>query len=715
MILKGFNLFLFKWRKVVFRMKWSIVLIAAVLLAFCFGVFDVDPAVAGETDLVWSSFLGGSGSEEGNGDLAIDNLGNVYVSGTTSSEDFPLTAGAVDDSMSTIEAFVAKLDASGSAMIYCTYLGGRNTDAGYGITVDADGCAYLTGLTDSFDFPITPDAFDTSFNDTPYPPWPYFDAFLTKLNPSGDVLVYSTFLGGAEVDDGGQAVVVDENGSAYLTGGTGGADFPATPEAYDTTYNGGDWAGDVFVAKFDPTGSDLEYCTYLGGINEEYGYDIDIDADGCAYVTGRTVSSTFPTTAGAFDPIYNQGGDAFVTKMNAAGSGLVYSTFIGGIAGEMGWGIAVDGLARAYVVGETESSDFPVTPDAFDESYNANVDAFVAKINGPGSKLDFCTYLGGKGEDHAWGVALDDENDLYIIGQTTSNNFPTTTDGYDLTYNGATDAYLVKLNSVGDSLAYGTYFGAAGDDWGAFGIAVDGDQVVSIMGGTVCSNFPVTPGAFDVSFNGEIDDWVAKFDLGDGSVPVVLMSFQAQAHPGGIELQWTTASEVDCHRWEIFRVQGGGTEDELPEDGRFVKIGQLPGHGSTEIAHTYRWVDRNVLPEVTYDYKLQQIDLNGSATWSEVVSATAGAAVPADFVLQQNYPNPFNPATEIGYAVPRDVHVTVRIYNIQGAEVATLVDADQPAGFHTVEWNAGALGSGVYFCRLQAGGVERTIKMALVK
>lgn len=197
------------------------------------------------------------------------------------------------------------------------------------------------------------------------------------------------------------------------------------------------------------------------------------------------------------------------------------------------------------------------------------------------------------------------------------------------------------------------------------------------------------------------------FGGGDHPVPVELSSFVAVGGQGSIALEWITASEVQCHRWEIHRSQQA--------DGEYTKVGELPGHGSTEAAHTYRWVDREVSPDVTYYYKLRQIDLDGSSTWTSVVSAVASAALPTEFVLKQNYPNPFNPATEIGYAVPRDVHVTVKIYNVQGAEVAALVDANQTVGFYTVSWNAEGLASGVYFCTLKAGEFEKTIKMTFLK
>jgi hypothetical protein len=257
-----------------------------------------DKACSGESDLIWSTYLGGSNSDNGDGTIAIDDAGDIYVISTTPSDDFPTSPGAFDTTVNNMDVFVAKLNSTGSELVYATFLGGRNSDYGMGIDVDDQGNAYLTGYTDSYDFPTTPGAFDTSLNDSPHHPWPYFDAFVTKLDPQGGALIYSTFIGGTEVDDGGYRILVDDIGCAYVAGGSGGADFPVTPGAFDTTYNGGVWAGDVFMAKFDDTGSSLHYATYLGGIGRDWQTGLVIDDAGCAYLTGATESPNFPVVSG---------------------------------------------------------------------------------------------------------------------------------------------------------------------------------------------------------------------------------------------------------------------------------------------------------------------------------------------------------------------------------------------------------------------------------
>ncbi|MCM3541322.1 HYR domain-containing protein, partial [Priestia endophytica] len=289
----------------------------------------------------------------------------------TGSADFPTTPGAFDTTYNgNGDAFVTKLDPTGSMLIYSTYLGGTNVEVGNDIVVDAGGNAYVTGLTFSTNFPTTPGAFDTTYNGSG-------DVFVTKLNPTGSTLIYSTYLGGGTSTEQGEGIAVDAGGNAYVTGFTHSTDFPTTPGAFDTTLSG---FVDAFVTKLNPTGSMLIYSTYLGGTDSDRGFGIALDAGGNAYVTGFTESANFPTTPGAFDTTYNGSGDVFVTKLNPTGSTLIYSTYLGGTNEEGGSGIAVDAGGNAYITGFTNSTDFPTTPGAFDTTLNGNSDAFVTKL-----------------------------------------------------------------------------------------------------------------------------------------------------------------------------------------------------------------------------------------------------------------------------------------------------------------------------------------------
>src|SRR6266404_5101104 len=328
--------------------------------------------------LIYSTYLGGSNADYGLG-IAVDSAGNAYVTGYTTSTDFPITPGAFQTVCNGGsgcsqygDAFVAKINAAGSALVYSTYLGGNSYDTSSRVAVDSSGNAYVTGQTSSTDFPTTPGAFQTIFGGRS-------DAFVTKFNPSGSALVYSTYLGGSLWDEG-SGIAVESAGNAYVTGATGSADFP-TINPLQPTFGGG--YDDAFVSKLNFTGSQLVYSPYLGGSGQDGGASIAVDGAHNAYITGGTSSTNFPVTPGAFQtacPLNcRYSTHAFVTKVNATGSALSYSTYLSGNFAEGGSGIAVDSAGNSYVTGDTESSNFP-TNHAF-QATNAGIDdAFVAKI-----------------------------------------------------------------------------------------------------------------------------------------------------------------------------------------------------------------------------------------------------------------------------------------------------------------------------------------------
>ena len=448
--------------------------------------------------LIYSTYLGGTNFDQGL-DIAVDAGGNAYVTGFTSSTDFPTTPGAFDTTFNgNSDAFVTKLDPTGSMLIYSTYLGGTGINQGSSIAVDAGGNAYVTGFTQSTNFPTTPGAFDTTFNGAQ-------DAFATKLNPTGSLLLYSTYLGGISSDEG-FGIAVDAGGNAHITGLTSSSNFPTTPGAFDTTFNGDQ---DAFVTKFDPTGSMLLYSTYLGGTSSDQGRGIAVDAGGNAYVTGLTSSSNFPTTPGAFDTTFNGAQDAFVTKLDPTGSMLIYSTYLGGASSDEGRGIAIDAGGNAYVTGITLSANFPTTLGAFDTTFNGNQDAFVTKIDPTGSMLLYSTYLGGIGVDFGLSIAVDIGGNAYVTGFTLSTDFPTTPGAFDTTYNGSGDAFVTKIDFTGSILLYSTYLGGGDFDFG-LGIAVDTGGNAYVTGSTGSLDFPTTPGAFDTTYNGNVDAFVTK-------------------------------------------------------------------------------------------------------------------------------------------------------------------------------------------------------------
>jgi hypothetical protein len=375
--------------------------------------------------LVYSTYLGGSHSESGQGSnygqgIAVDSLGNAYVTGITNSIDFPL-ANPVQSASGDgpFDAFVTELDPTGSALVYSTYLGGDGDDRGLGIAVDHAGYAYVTGSTSSDNFPTTPGVFQTACEG---------DAFVAKFHPGGAPLAYLTCIGGKN-SDYGAAIAVDSTGNAYITGNTYSSDFP-TKNPFQPVSGGN---ADAFVAKVNPTGSALVYSTYLGGSNFDVASGIAVDGAGNAYVAGSTCSVDFPTknpmqAAYAGGKCNLNAGDAFVAKLNAAGSSLIYSTYLGGRLNDNGLAIAVDNSGSAYLAGWAESHDFPqVDPvQKLHGKGSKQSDAIISKINPAGSALDFSSYLGGGSPDEASGIAVDSVGYAYVVGFTSSTNFPVT-------------------------------------------------------------------------------------------------------------------------------------------------------------------------------------------------------------------------------------------------------------------------------------------------
>ena len=465
----------------------------------------IDPAT-----LVYCGYIGGS-LKDSSGGIAVDSSGNAYIVGVSYQPYYPyypVTMGP-----ETMDIFVAKVNASGTGLIYCSYIGGNAYDTGNGIAVDPSGNAYITGYTqsDQTTFPVIGGP-DVTFNGG------WDDAFVAKVNPSGTGLIYCGYIGGADLDHG-LDIAIDGLGNAYITGDTQSdqTSFPITGGP-DLTYNGGE--ADAFVAKVNVSGTGLVYCGYIGGSGDDGGGGIAVDGSGNAYITGSTFSkeTSFPVTVGP-DITFNdigRGGDAFVAKVNPSGTGLVYCGYIGGAETEGARAIAVEGSGNAYVTGSTisDQTTFPVSGGPGTTYHgNGQWDAFVAKVNASGTGLVYCGYIGGSGGDMGGGIAVDSSGNAYIAGSTESNqtSFPVN-GGPDTTYNGGeADAFVAKVNVSGTGLVYCGYIGGSGSD-GSGSIAVDGSGNAYISGGTESdqTSFPVKGGP-DTTYNGGGGDaFVAK-------------------------------------------------------------------------------------------------------------------------------------------------------------------------------------------------------------
>jgi outer membrane protein assembly factor BamB len=544
---------------------------------FHVGDYDRSLPLVIDPVLLYSTYLGGSGNETAHA-IAVDAAGSAYVSGYTNSLDFPVTPGAFQTTLNgnngNSDGFVTKLNPAGNAIVYSTYLGGSCTDVIYGIAVNAVGEAHVTGQTTGLlngtpdcgfgggqfqEFPLQ-NAFQPNYNGL-------LDAFVTKLNAAGDGLIYSSFLGGSGADTG-RAVAVDTTDNAYFVGDSLSQNFPTTPGAYQTT--NASTSQDAYLVKLNPLGSAMVYSTLLGGGGLETGRGVAVDQGGRAHLTGQTDSgsvdscnipqtSPFPTTAGAFQTsiapsqpsncifcctappggmgvIQNQY-DAYVTKFNSAGSGLIYSTYLGGgapaVAGDGafddGHAIAVDASGNTYITGVTGASDFP-TMNPVQPNYGGGSqppgDAFVTKLNATGTALLYSTYLGGDGYDEGNGIA-------FAVTGVTAEAFVTGTGGGQgfpivdpLPAAGPTPApipgfptpagyggFVTKFSASGNPLVYSTIIPSTTT---GKAIALDALSDAYITGDTIGGLQTVNPA--QPNYGGSGDAYVVK--LGPAAAPI---------------------------------------------------------------------------------------------------------------------------------------------------------------------------------------------------
>ena len=475
------------------------------------------PQPAGLTNgspLIFGTFIGGQDVlPDVPNATDVDSEGNVYSTGYTEAAVFPNEPGLTPQHG--IDVIITKLLADGSDLAYAIHINPsafNQPDYGYGILVNDGGEAYVVGETHSFDFPITPDAMDPTFDEG--------DAFFLKVAADGASLLYSTFLGGSDLD-GARSLAQDSQGNFYLTGQTWSADYPVTTCLNPPPAPCHKGVRDAFVTKLNPNGNAILYSTILGGDVQEQGQAIAVDSIGRATITGWTNSSTYPTTGGAYDESYNGQFDAFVTKINAAGTALVYSTFVGGDNEDRANAIILHDNGNVTLTGTTLcpcTTPFPTTAGAYDTSHNGGYDGFVAELTGDGSGLAFSTFLGGAAEERGYGLMLTTAGSIAVTGMTESSVFPLTPDALDNTLGGSRDAFLTILNGSGSQVDYSTFLGGSEEDEGS--LVVPGPQGSLILAGTTRSaDFPVTPGAYNTALNGDYDIFIIKLDLGFGPPP----------------------------------------------------------------------------------------------------------------------------------------------------------------------------------------------------
>jgi fibronectin type 3 domain-containing protein len=630
----------------------------------------------GVDDLLYGTFFGG-GSIEPSCLVDVDADGNIYLAGTTMSQDFPTTTGAYDETPNGhTDIFAMKLSPDGSTLLFSTLIGGSVTDVCQGLDVDDDGNMFITGYTISDDFPTTTGAFSTSR------PGGSTDLFLLRLDPSGGSLGYSTYLGG-DVYEKVFGIHVDGMGNAYLTGETESLQFPTTVGAYDTTRDG---QQDCFVTKMDPTGSELVYSTYIGGDGRDRGIAIESDASGRAYVAGLTDSShRFPLTENAYDLKRSGASDGFVLRLGSDGSAIEMSTLLGGSEDDVVHDLTVDDAGAVLVIGNTDSPDFPTTAGAYypdlDEFYGGSGPfGFATKVAFNGSALEYSTYIQNiyaQGEVRPTRVAEDGAGNAYIAGYTAYGTLPTTPEAIARAPSNGDEVFLMGLHATGSRITYSTYLNGEGDDE-CHGLVMAPDGTVVLSGTTYSTDFPTTSDAICQTLSGSSDIFAVRLDPTDtdAMVPVGIKNLETEATSSRIQVSW----------------------DPLPRDHENPVIGYRSYKGPPGGGEYYKFfhagseefMDWDVEIGVTYEYTIVAVNYVGPGppanvsdipwTWPGApknLTATAGSS---SVTLEWSPPESSGGLPILGYLIYRGTSV-YNLDNIGGVtNNTTYVDTNVTGG-----------------------------------
>lgn len=642
-------------------------------LGFEVGVYDPDRPLIIDPVVLYSTYLGRGGNETASR-MAVDDSGNVYLTGVSTDNSYPSTPGgaALTPPLARGNIIVTKLNATASELVYSTILGGAGIDIGLGIAVDAQGAVYVTGATASEDFPTTPNVIQRTYGkpSAEYATTPAVgDCFITRLNAAGNNISFSTYLGGT-VLDACSAVALDGAGNIFVAGATNSANFPTTDGSFQRNFRGGRGTyavlknADGFLAKLNSSATEILYATFFGGNGEEGATGLAVDAEGNAYVSGSTNSTFgFPVTSTAPQTRYiGSGGnpeaalgDAFVLKFNPTGSTLIYGSLLGGLKDDAAFGIAIDKQGAAYITGSTLSSDFPVTPVARQGNYRGQSvtaefyagDAFVAKMNPAGTAWEYVTYLGGSADDRGVAIRALDDGTAWVLGHTVSDDFWVTEDATQRRFAGGRaqefynsgDIFLTRISPNGQTLLFSTFLGGQGNDW-ALGLGGDSRGSVYLAGGTSSPDFPTTPGVFQRAYGTAQnlflpigDVFVAKFGEPTQTGPAVSIAGVANAasydgsaiSPGQIIVIAGTQIGPEALQSAAPAAGAGGTFPTTVADTR-VLIGDTPAPilyvSSKQTSVIVPWSAAGPSTEIVVEYQ---------GVKSRAITVPVTAAVPALF------------------------------------------------------------------------------------
>ncbi len=650
----------------------------------------------------WATYYGGSGDDFGSG-IATDGSGNIIITGGTTSTIGIATSGAYQTSRSgTSDAFIAKFSASG-ARLWSTYYGGSDYESSFGISIDGSGNIVITGWTGSPNGIATSGAFKTSFSGNGNS-----DAFIAKFNVSGARL-WATYYGGSG-HDRGNGIATDISGNIVIIGQTKSTSGIATSGAFQTSFVGGIYYYDAFIAKFNASGV-RQWATYYGGSMEDIGYGIAIDISGNIVIIGETTSTSGIASSGAHQASFGGGQywykDAFIVKFNTSGV-RQWATYYGGNSEDFGKGIAVYGSGNIVITGGTYSTSGIATSGAYQTSKIGYYDAYIAKFDTSGV-LQWATYYGSIGNEGGSGIVADGSGNIVITGQTSSTSGIATSGAYQTSYGGGSydDAYVAKFNASG-ARQWATYYGGSGDDQ-VKGIAANSSGNIIITGYTTSTSGIATSGAYQTSYGGgTYDAFIASFTA-SGGLPVKLISFDAKLLSNKeVLLSWQTASETNNDFFEVERrgdpaLSGTPVTTGTSEDNWEI-VGTVKGAGNSNALKNYQFIDSPFLishfsshspthpfsPSSILYYRLKQVDYDGSYTYSKAVAVKLDEALQNEPII---FPNPGNGNFSI--STNQFIH-ELELFDPNGQSLLKMFDVSGTQQIHL----SNDVKDGIYFLRM---------------
>ena len=520
--------------------------------------------------LNYSTFIGGSGGDRAF-KMDIDKNGNIYIGGVTDSMDFPLNNSFMDRFAGGWDVIIFKIDRAGKSCLYATYIGGSSYDIGSDIRVDTSGNVFVTGYTNSEDFPVTPGCFDDTVSQNDLFILKLSDSgsdllYSTYLGGSGNDYVYIQY--GPSISYNIPRLDIYGDDIVYIASATTSKDFPVTGDAYQTSLMGDSNTSDIILVKMDLSTMELLYSTYLGGVGDDYSTSIVVKDDR-AYVAGVTLSDDFNVTSGAYQTAPRDSWNAFVLKFDLGSKKLVYSTYYGGSDIDNIWDIFVDDLGNVYACGHTYSADLPVSSNAYGSVINGSVDGFVVGLNSDGSGLFFSSYIGGRG-GFEWltAIFLDNDSNLHVAGferEGEGFDFPTTPGALQEESGLGHDKIIyMKLNPDASVSSYSTFLGGGGNNFGHDLLIDPSDGETIILGWTNSNHFPIKEGSFDTTYNGGGDITLTKFEL--SLTPGEPRDLEAVAGDSCVRLNWDPPLKDGGAPVTFYQIWRGNSSGDLNEN-----------------------------------------------------------------------------------------------------------------------------------------------------